>query len=335
MDPVQRLGLGRTGLQVTRVGLGSAPLGGLYSAVGDERAHAVVERAYALGIRFFDTAPLYGFGLAERRLGHVLRGKPRGEYVLATKVGRLLRPDAPPDPAQPFWAERPPLNCVFDFSYDAAMQSVEESLERLGLDRVDILHIHDPDRHFEEALSGAYRALDRLRREGIVAAVGVGMNQVEMLVRFVRSAELDCVLVAGRYTLLDHSALRELLPVCMERQVAVIAGGVFNSGVLADPRPGATYDYAAAPADVLDRARRIQEVCSRYGVPLPAAAVQFPVGHPAVAAILLGCRSVEEVEENLRFFRMEIPGELWQELRRVGLLPADAPVPGEGGERGG
>ncbi len=334
MDPAALVPLGRTGLRVTRVGLGTAPLGGLFEAVGDSAAHAVVERAYVLGIRFFDTAPLYGCGLAEMRLGHVLRRKPRGEFVVATKVGRLLRPGAPPDPAQPFWRERVvrdglPVHPVFDFSYDGVMRSVEESLGCLGLDRVDILHIHDPDDHFEEALSGAYRALDRLRREGTVRAIGVGMNQVEMLVEFARRASVDCVLVAGRYTLLDCSALRELLPLCRDRGIAVIAGGVFNSGILASPRPGATYDYRPAPPAVLDRARRLEAFCARHGVPLLAAAMQFPLGHPAVAAVLLGCRSVEELEEDLRLFRVEIPAALWEDLRGAGLLPGDAPVPGE------
>ena len=327
------MSLGRTGLSVTRLGLGSAPLGGLFTEVAENEARGVVEAAWDSGVRFFDTAPLYGHGLAEQRLGAVLRGRPRHEFTLATKVGRLLRAGAPPEPGQHFKGT-PPLNPVFDFSYDGVLRSVEESLGRLGLDRVDVLHIHDPDDHFEEALGGAYPALDRLRREGVIGAVGAGMNQAGMLARFARQADFDCFLLAGRYTLLDQSGLRELLPLCAERGVAVIAGGVFNSGILADPRPGATYDYAPAGGELLARARRLDEVCRRHGVPLKAAAVQFPLGHPAVAAVLVGCRSRAEVSENLRMAETGIPPSLWQELKAEGLLadevptPIDPPLPG-------
>ena len=329
MDPVEAAPLGRTALTVTRVGLGTAPLGGLYQPVSDEDARATVERAWELGIRFFDTAPLYGHGLSERRLAASLQARPRGEYVLATKVGRLLRPDAPPDDSQlsgglERWPDVPSVNPVFDFSYDGVLRSVEESLERLGLDRVDVLHIHDPDEHYDEALRGAYPALDRLRAEGVIGAVGAGMNQAEMLVRFAREADFDCFLVAGRYTLLDQTALAELLPLCAERGIAVILGGVFNSGILAG---GATYDYSVAPPELVERAQRLAAVCERHGAPLKAAALQFPLAHPAVASLLLGARSVAELEENVALLRLELPGDLWDELRREGLLPEDAPTP--------
>jgi D-threo-aldose 1-dehydrogenase len=273
----------------------------------------VVETAWGSGIRFFDTAPLYGHGLAERRLGSVLREKPRDEFVLATKVGRLLRPDAPPEPGQAYKGV-PPVNPVFDFSYEGVMRSVEESLGRLGLDRVDILHIHDPDEHFEEALAGAYRALDRLRAEGTIRAVGAGMNQSAMLARFAREADFDCFLLAGRYTLLDRSGEVELLPLCAERDIAIIAGGVFNSGILANPGPGTTYNYRQAPPELVQRALGMKEACGRHGVELKAAAIQFPSRHPAVAAVLTGCRSVAEVEENVRAFQSPIPDALWDEL---------------------
>ena len=279
----------------------------------DDEAHRVVEAAWKAGIRFFDTAPLYGHGLAERRLGAVLRTKPRDEFVLATKVGRLLRAGAPPEPGQSF-VDVPPVNPVFDFSYDGVMRSVEESLERLGLDRVDILHIHDPDEHYDEALSGAYGALDRLRAEGSIRAVGAGMNQAEMLVRFARDADFDCFLLAGRYTLLDRAGARELLPLCMERGIGIIAGGVFNSGILADPRPGGTFNYRAAPTDVVARAQRLAATCDAHGVALKAAALQFPLRHPAVPTVLTGCRSVAEVEENVQLFESRIPDDLWREL---------------------
>jgi len=298
---------------VTQLGLGSAPLGGLFEAVSDDEAHRVVEAAWQAGIRFFDTAPLYGHGLAEQRFGAVLRTKPRDEFVIATKVGRLLRKDAPPEPGQAYKGA-PPVNPVFDFSYDGVMRSAEESLVRLGLDRIDVLHIHDPDDHYEEALSGAYRALDRMRSEGIIKAVGAGMNQAEMLARFAREADFDCFLLAGRYTLLDRIGLKELLPLCVEKGIAIIAGGVFNSGILADPRPGATYNYTVAPPQLVERAAQLNAICKRRGVDLKAAAIQFPLRHPAVACVLTGCRSVAEVEENVRMFQTPVPDTLWDEL---------------------
>jgi D-threo-aldose 1-dehydrogenase len=325
---LDRVNLGRSGVAVTRLGLGGAPLGGLFARVSDEEARATIEHAREAGIRFFDTAPLYGHGLSERRLGAVLAERPRDEFVLATKVGRLLRAAAPPEEGQAaIWAEVPPLNPVFDFSYDGVLRSLEESLARLGLDRVEVLHIHDPDEHYEEALRGAYPALNRLRSEGVVGAVGAGMNQAEMLARFAREAEFDCFLLAGRYTLLDQVALDELLPLCVERRISVIVGGAFNSGILADPRPGATFDYAPAPPETLERARRLRAVCARHGVPLAAAALQFPLAHPAVASVLLGVRSVAELEQNLELSGLPVPGDLWRELKSEGLLPEEAPTP--------
>ena len=305
--------LGRTGLQVTRLGLGTAPLGGLFEAVTDDEAHRTVEAAWDAGIRFFDTAPLYGSGLSERRLGAVLRTKPRDEYVLTTKVGRLLRADAPPDPEQSFKGT-PPLNPVFDFSYDGVMRSVEESLERLGLDRVDVLLIHDPDSDYDEALRGAYRALERLRAEGSIKAVGAGMNQAEMLARFARDASFDCFLLAGRYTLLDRAGARELLPLCVERGIGVVAGGVFNSGILADPDAQPRFNYRPAPPELVRRAQELKAICGRRGVDLKSAALQFPLRHPAIAAVLLGPRSAAQLEENLEMFEARIPDDLWREL---------------------
>jgi D-threo-aldose 1-dehydrogenase len=294
-----------------RIGLGTAALGGLFQPVSDDEALATIDRAWERGIRFFDTAPLYGHGLAERRLGRALSARPRDEFVLATKAGRLLRADAPPDPGQSFWQGAPPLNPVFDFSEEGALRSLEESLERLGLDRVDIVHVHDPDEHLEEALDGAYRALDRLRREGAIRALGAGMNHVEPLLRLARGAEFDCFLVAGRFTLLDRSALPELLPLCLERGIDVIAGGVLNSGILAG---GTTFDYAPAPPALVDRARRLEELCERHGVPLLAAALQFPLSHPAVKTVLVGARSVAELDESLDALSVPIPADLWAEL---------------------
>ena len=304
-----------------RLGLGCAPIGGLYEQVSDEAARAVVDRAWERGLRFFDTAPLYGSGVSERRLGAALRDRPRDELVLSTKVGRLLRAGGGPDPVFP---GAPRLEPVFDFSFDGALRSLEESLERLGFDRVDVVYIHDPDDHFDEALAGAYPALERLRGEGVVQAIGVGMNQSELLARFARETDVDCLLLAGRYTLLDTSGLAELLPLCLERGIDVIAAGVFNSGILAG---GASYDYAPADPDVVARACRLADVCARWEVPLPAAAVQFPLGHPAIARVLVGCRSVAEVDEDVELFELELPVGLWEELRAEGLLPEHAPLP--------
>jgi len=255
----------------------------------------------------------------------VLRTKPRDQYVLATKVGRLLRAGAPAQ--SDTFPGAPPLNPVFDFSYDGAMRSVEESVTRLGIDRIDILHIHDPDDHFEAALTGAYRALDRLRTEGTIQAVGAGMNQAEMLARFARDGDFDCFLLAGRYTLLDQVGLKELLPLCAERGIAIIAGGVFNSGILADPRPGTHYNYATAPDELVKRAGRINAICRRHGVSLKAVAIQFPLGHPAVRTVLTGCRSVDELRENVEAFQAPVPPSVWEDLKAEGLLPAEAPVP--------
>jgi D-threo-aldose 1-dehydrogenase len=332
VTPEERIQLGTTRLHVTRVGLGTAALGGLYAPVDEEQAVATLRRAHDCGLRLFDTAPLYGHGLAERRVGIALLGVPRDEVVLATKLGRLLRADVPPDRSQlsggfERWPAAPPVNPVFDFSYDGVLRCVEESLERLGLDRVDVLHIHDPDEHEEEALTGAYRALDRLRSEGTISAVGAGMNQADMLVRFARAAAFDCFLVAGRYTLLDRAALGELLPLCLERGIAVILGGVYNSGILADPRHAATFDYAPAPVELVERAQRLEAVCRRNGAGLKAAALQFPLAHPAVTSLLVGARSPEELDEDLTLLRTPLSPELWDDLRRERLLPEEAPTP--------
>ena len=240
-----------------------APLGNLYTAITDDEAHATVDAAWDAGIRFFDTAPQYGHGLAEQRLGAALASRNRDELVVATKVGRLLVPGAASASA---FVDIPPVHPEFDFSYDGAMRSLEESLDRMGLDRVDVLHVHDPDDHADEALAGAFPALHRLRDEKVIGAIGAGMNQWQLLARFVREADLDCVLVAGRYTLLDNSAADELLPLCEANGVAVIAAGVFNSGLLANPRPGAAYDYVPAATGLVARAQAIGKVCEDHGV---------------------------------------------------------------------
>ena len=325
-EPAAKVRLGTSSVEVTRLGLGTAPLGNLYAAVSDDDVEATVQTALELGLGLVDTAPLYGHGLAEQRVGRALTGRDRNTFALATKVGRLLRDTTPADHAQSYVGTSD-VNPVFDFSYDGVMRSFEESLDRLGLDRVDILHIHDPDDHHDEALEGAYRALDQLRSEGSIGAVGAGMNQAAMLARFAREGDFDCFLLAGRYTLLDQTGLLQLLPLCLERSISIIAGGVYNSGLLADPRRGAPFDYQPAPVHLVERAVRLQEVCARHGVPLKAAAIQFPLGHPAVACVVIGARTQSELVENVAMFRHPIPPDVWHELRAEGLLAEGVPTP--------
>ncbi|SCL35133.1 D-threo-aldose 1-dehydrogenase [Micromonospora rhizosphaerae] len=325
MKATERVRLGRTEVEVTRLGFGLAPIGGLFTPVGDEIARATVEAAWNLGLRYFDTAPLYGCGLSERRAGAVLSGKPREEFTLSTKVGRLLVPGGAPE--QEFWAESSDLSPVFDFSYDGVLRSHAESLQRLGLDRVDIAHIHDPDHHFDEAVSGAYPALAELRARGDIGAVSAGMNQAELLVDFARAGDFDCFMLAGRYTLLDQSGSTELLPLCLEKGMSVLAAGVYNSGVLADPKLGAHYDYVPAERSLIDRALAIRTVCERHGVPLRAAAIQFPLGHPAIAGVVVGARDPEQITDNMEMFEWEIPGAMWADLKKDGLLPEEVPTP--------
>ena len=311
MNPLERVRIGHTGVHVTRLGLGLAPLGGLYTAVGDGQARATVERGWERGVRFFDTAPLYGNGLSETRTGSVLSGKPAGEFTLSTKVGRLLRPGDGDD--QEFWAEPTGVSPVWDFSAAGVRASYQESLDRIEV-RPAILHLHDPDDHFEQAAAEALPELAKMKAEGRISAVSAGMNQAPMLADFVRTGLLDSVLLAGRWTLLDRSGGDELLPLCAERGVSVIAAGVFNSGLLADPRPGATYNYVPADRGLLDRALAIREVCEHHGVPLRAAALQFPLTHPAVTAVLVGVRSPEEVDDALAMASVPIPAALWDDL---------------------
>ena len=339
-DPVARVPLGRTGLTVTRLGFGGASIGGLFSAVRDDDARATIRRAWAIGIRYFDTAPLYGYGTSERRIGGVLRGEPRDDFVLSTKVGRLVRAPGDVRPGDEidrqrrgetidaFYVRPGTERLVFDYSADGVRRSIDESLGRLGLERIDIALIHDPDDHWQEALDGAYPALAKLRDEGVIRAVGAGMNQSEMLSRFVRETDIDVVLVAGRYTLLEQGALDELLPAAEQRGVAVVVGGVMNSGVLANPSgTDSRFDYVPAPPATVDRVRRISEVCQRHGVPLRAAAIQFPLAHPAVVSLVAGVRSVGHLDEYPSFARLEVPTGLWDELRAEGLLRDDAPTP--------
>ncbi|MBD0690367.1 aldo/keto reductase [Streptomyces sp. CBMA123] len=323
--------LGRSGVAATELAFGAAGIGNLFTPVTDADAEQAVAAAWDAGVRYFDTAPHYGLGLSELRLGRALRGRPRDEYVLSTKVGRLLRPAPEPsgDDLAHGFAVPATQHRVWDFSAVGVRRSIEDSLERLGLDRIDVAYLHDPDDHAEQALAEAYPELARMRDDGLVGAIGVGMNQAELLARFIRETDLDTVLLAGRYSLLDQRGLTELLPLAAERGVGVVIGGVFNSGLLADPKPGATFDYAAAPEELLTRALELQTVCEKHGVPLRAAALRFPFGHPAVASVLVGTRSAAEVRDAAAMLRHRVPDELWAELKDRALLPPDVPTPQE------
>jgi D-threo-aldose 1-dehydrogenase len=292
---MRRRMLGGTGTAVTELGFGGAEIGNLYSVVGQEQAAAALDAAWQAGVRTFDTAPHYGLGLSERRLGAALRGRPRAEYTVSTKAGRLLEPvtgDVRGDDTGHGFAVPATHHRVWDFSADGIRRSLAGSLERLGLDRVDIVYLHDPDDHGEQAFREGYPALERLRAEGVVGAIGAGMNQARMLTRFLTDTDADVVLCAGRYTLLEQPALDALLPAAAARNRSVVIGGVFNSGLLADPVPGARYNYADAPPALLARAREMQRITESHGVPLRAAALHFPLGHPAVASVLVGARSL-------------------------------------------
>ena len=332
MDLKARVRVGRTRFAVPRLGVGTAPLGNMFEALSDERADAVLASAVHHGLRYFDTAPLYGHGLAEQRVGRAIAGLTRDDVFVSTKVGRLLRADAPRDESQfylgePFYKDVPPVGPVWDFTYDGIMRSVEESFARTKLDRFDVLLLHDPDDHFEAASTTGYKALAKLRQDGTARAIGAGMNQAPMLARLVEACDLDVLLVAGRYTLLDQVAMDELLPLCEQRTISIVVGGVFNSGILIDPVPGARYNYIPADSAVVTRAQRIKAVCDRHHVPLPAAALQFPFAHPRVCTVLLGIRSIDELEKNLQWLEVPIPDELWAELKADSLLREDAPTP--------
>lgn len=315
-------------LDVTSIGLGSAPLGGLFSPVSDADAQATIERAWSLGVRFFDTAPLYGFGLAERRLGAFLQQQPRDSYAISTKVGRLLRAPDGNATEDEHYKGTPRERPVFDFSHDGVMRSVEESLARLGRDRVDVLLVHDPDDHYDDAVAGAFRALQRLRSEGTVKAIGAGMNQSEMLVRFAEAVPVDCFLLAGRYTLLDQGALDALFPVCQAKHIGILLGGIYNSGILADPRTSAKFNYQDADPALVARALELDALCRRHGTELRAAALQFCMAHPAVTVAVMGARNAAEVADNIVMSEAAIPPAFWQELRARKLVDARAPLPG-------
>jgi D-threo-aldose 1-dehydrogenase len=345
---------------VSRVGVGTAPFGNLFGYVSDQEATAVLRLARDRGVVYLDTAPNYGAGLAEVRIGSALAELGRGGFVISTKTGRLLEPVQPTEesghPAPGLRSLRTPgerqrsapgssqsdradasavgwrggLQAKLDFSYEGTRRSISESMERLGVQAVDVAYVHEPEARFESDLNRhVFPALEESRAAGEIAAIGLGHDDVGLLTRVARTADVDCLLVAGRYTLLNQEALGELLPVCLKRRISVVLGGIYNSGVLANPDRGfgVWYDYAPASREVLGIVARIREVCNRYAVPLSAAAIQFPFGHEAVSSVLVGVRSAAELEENLEMLRIPIPSEVWKELKKHKLIPDEAPVP--------
>ena len=299
---------------VSRFALGGAPLGNMFESLSEDDAQATVDAAWTRGVRVFDTAPLYGHGLSETRVGRALAGRPRDEYVLSTKVGRLLVPVGDEAPGPTIFRNVPPVEPVFDFSRDGVLRSLEASLERLGTDRIDILHVHDPDDHLDVAETGAFPTLVRLREEGVIRGVGLGTNLTSVANRFVGRVDLDWLLLAGRCTLLDRSGPEEVFDRCIEHGVRILAAGVFNSGVLAAPTTGARFFYAPVPPDVLARVRRLQAACADYDVPLAAAAIQFPLRARGVDTVLVGARTAAEVDEDTGLLDVPIPVELWDAL---------------------
>jgi D-threo-aldose 1-dehydrogenase len=328
-------------LAFTTIGFGTAPLGNLYRPLTEQDARAALDAAWDIGCRFFDTAPLYGLGLAETRLNGFLREHRAEQVLLSTKVGRLLDRCAPSErTGVGRFFDTPSRRVRYDYSYDGVMRSLEFSLERLGVDAVDILFCHDvdvfthgsqeaADRRIAEFMAGGYRALDRLRAERTVKAIGAGVNEWQICETLAKAGDFDLFLLAGRYTLLEQESLQSFLPLCEKRGIGIVLGGPFNSGILATgPRPGAFYNYDPAPPQILERVARIEAACKAHGVPLAAAALQFPLAHPAVVSVIPGGQSARELHQNVAALCHPIPAALWDDLKRAGLMREDAPVPG-------
>ncbi len=342
MQAGDREKIGLHGLEVTRLGLGGTTFGNMYSALDDQEGLDVIDASYMAGVRYFDTAPLYGYGMSETKMGPGLARYNRDEIAISSKVGYVLKERQEGDDYVDLFVDAPKLTSFFDYSRDAVLRSIEGSLKRLKTDRLDIVLIHDPDdgksiepgwvpgdrANFDQVMAEAYPALAELREQGVVKAIGLGMNQWQMLADFARAGNFDAFLLAGRYTLLEQESLRELLPLCAERDVRIIIGGPYNSGILATGAiEGATYNYAAAPEPLLERVRGIEAVCARHDVPLQAAALQFPFGHSAVATVIPGARTVAEVEGNVGFLQHAISADFWAELKQEGLIDAASPTP--------
>ena len=341
MTPLPRRRVGKTNLEVTELGLGGAPMGGFRATITDAEAIKLTDDGYDAGIRYFDTSPYYGYGRSELRMGAALRAKPRDSYVLSTKIGRIFHVRKPGETLPKDFRDTglPGFVPEFDYSYDGVMRSLEHSHLRMGIDRIDIALVHDVDfwttkdravldRRFKTVMDSGFRALDELRKAGVIGAIGVGINESDTSLRFIKAGDFDCMLLAGRYTLLEQGALEAFLPECVKRSVSVILGGPYNSGILTgNVKAGATHDYATAPANLIDKAQKIEAVCKRHGVPLGAAAMQFPLFHPAFCAVIPGALSTTEVKQNVGHMSVKIPTELWSELKREKLLDPSAPTP--------
>ena len=319
-----------TDVSLTEIGFGAAVIGNLYQETSDQEAEEAVGAAWQAGVRYFDTAPHYGLGLSERRLGQALKGLPRAEFVVSSKVGRLLVPNPHPTGRDSEGFAVPgELGRERDYSRDGVLRSIDATLARMGLDRLDVVYVHDPDDHWKQAVEEATPTLADLRSQGVLRAIGVGMNQSGMLARFLRETPVDVVMLAGRYTLLEQDALDDVLATAAAVEKSVVAVGVFNSGILAQPRPepGAKHDYKDAAPEVIARANEIADICERHGTSLPAAAITFPLAHPSVVNVTLGMRSAAEVQPNVNLYNSRVPPSLWSDLRAAGLLRPDTPVP--------
>jgi D-threo-aldose 1-dehydrogenase len=337
--PVAQRQLGKTAVRTSSLGLGGAPIGGFRFALSDEQGAETVRSGYEAGLRYFDTSPYYGYGRSELLYGYALRSQPRDSFVLSTKVGRWMTPLGEGETVEGWRSGGLPFKATFDYSRDGTLRSLEQSLLRLGMARIDVALIHDVDvwthgsqaeaeRRFKETMAGCYPALVELRRAGVIRAIGVGLNETAMSLRFAREADIDCIMLAGRYTLLEQGALDELLPLCEKKGMSILLAAPLNTGILAiGPREDATYDYKPAPPAILDKVRRLEAVCSRHGVELAAAALQFPLAHPRLASIVAGATKASEVRENVTRMSAPIPRDLWQELKHEKLLAEAAPVP--------
>lgn len=327
----------RSGLKTSLLGFGSGPLGNIFRPIATQEAHNMIRAAWDSGIRLFDTAPMYGHGLAEHRMSDALFDYPRSEYVLSTKVGRTLIPAPMGSFDHGVWAKVPPMRAEFDYSYEATFKQVHESLQRMMSDRADVLFVHDIDRfthgadqprRFKEALAGSFKALLEMREAGQVKEIGVGVNEADVCYAVAQEVDIDSILLAGRYTLLEQEPLDDLLPLCLERKISIVAGGVLNSGILATGAvQGAKYNYSEAPVEIMEKVAQIEKHCKQFNVPLPAAAMQFVAAHPAIVNVCVGARDMEQWNSNFEFLNYPIPADFWASLKKAGLIREDAPTP--------
>ena len=325
-------------LKIKNISYGTAVLGNYYEVLSNDEASQVINKAFDLGINYFDTAPLYGFGLSEHRVGMNLQLKDRDSYILSTKVGRLLSPADPKEIDRGPWKGGLNFNPYYDYSYDGTMKCVEQSMHRLGISKIDILHIHDVDyfthkekhlveKYFSEAIKGAYKALEELRRNGNISAISIGINEFEMAERFLKEVDVDCVMLAGRYTLLEQNSLKTFLPLCEKNKVDILLAAPFNSGILAGSEKNLNWNYAKASKELIDKVNSLKRICDNYNIPLAAAAIQFPLAHPVVKTVVTGAVNVKELEDNVSYLDVKIPNDFWQELKTLNLIAKESPVP--------